>query len=287
METTPVVVTTLADVPYDVIVDFSTTLGPGAGFRFADHCVYLESILRQGNNLQFVFRATSTPLADYRLIFCRELYDPEFTVSFAHAVCDDPAVCDDDSLWTGVLVTGDLSSLETLIPSTGSIVGAAGYARVEPSTVANWSDAYVRSIRLANEPRTLAAPPAGCGDAPTTPDDYYVYGGCLDGDLQVAAGYNALLELNLPDNALRLDAVVAGGAGEPCEDIPLFEGELPPDGGELLSGGLRCSETVKSLAGASGRSISIEGGRGVTVTVVPEDSTLIVAVDDESMEACQ
>ena len=109
----------------------------------------------------------------------------------------------------------------------------------------------------------------------------------MKGDIKLEEGYNCLITQNTGDNSITIGAVVGRGAGEPCEEVPLFSGETTPvAGGHLLSGGSKCSETVRSINGKCGNLFSFSGGPGVTLTETPEENLIVINVNMSDLVIC-
>jgi hypothetical protein len=75
------------------------------------------------------------------------------------------------------------------------------------------------------------------------------------------------------------------------DEIPLdpLDGpsETPPEGSFLLSGGPRCKDTIKTINGINGQTVSIKGGPGILVTASELlDNTIVVEADLHGMALC-
>lgn len=202
-------------------------------------------------------------------------------------LCDGPGC--DGALWEGCLAVGRLTDLLLVLPTDTEWVFDRRLWVIEPGRIQSLRGAFVQSINLANGSRTTATPAADCssaGDgaaaATTIPA-----AGCLQGALRFREGYNAAIRQETSANAIVLSAGVGAGAGEPCGEIPLTDGEESPDAGELLTGGPSCDEIVKSINGKSGPRLTIEAGAGFRIAVDPGDeSTLIVEAVLDDFAAC-
>ena len=179
----------------------------------------------------------------------------------------DPTGCAESS-WRGFLVTGRLAGLADSLGDPEVRQFPAELWVVEPARVQNLAGTYVRSINLANKSRTLATPAAGCGDE-SHESQFYVQSRCLQGPLQVKAGYNTHIRQDDVRNALIFSGAVGSGVGEACEELPLYPGEIPPPGSRHLSGGLSCNELLTTINGVGGPGVRLIPGRGVDIDADP------------------
>ena len=93
-------------------------------------------------------------------------------------------------------------------------------------------------------------------------------------------GYNADIKQNIRDGSITFAAKVGAGEGQPCEEIPLFETEVPLAGiSGLLSGGPACGETIQTINGVSKSNFTIQGSNGVQIESVPEENKLIIDIN--------
>lgn len=273
-------------LPQSAIVGFMSLVGldsiwkPGA-------VIVLAAIARAGTTFTFTFHAQGAAgLAGRALSFSRDLADAEFAAEAAD-VGRGPTPCDDDLLWQGTLVTGTLGDLAAVLPAGDSLKAAANPPVIEPCLVQDLSGTYLRSVSLANAPRTLAGPPAGCGQAPTASSDYIVAARCLRGTLLFQEGYNCAIRQNSRDNSLTFSGRQGAGAGAPCEEVPLSPAEVPPGGTILLSGGPACDQVITSINGLSAAMIRLEAGTGVTITEDPANPhTLVVDFNMSGLAYC-
>lgn len=281
----------------DLVVDFGCLVDHRAAFLDAQDTVLLQGILRQGTQLQFVFRSSAAGLAHWELVFTRNLSDPPYTEEFAQATPQAAATslsldvseagCPDDAPWQGFLVTGDLSQVTAIMPTDGWYLAGLP-APVEPATIQNLAGGMVRSLSVANADRTRATSADGCRELPWTYDlqPIYVQRRCLQGPLLFQEGYNATIDVSSFDNRLTFHANRGGGEGQPCEEVPVFPGETPPAGATTLSGALRCNEVIRTISGVGGRQMHLLGALGVRVTEDPQHHRLIVDADFTGLALC-
>lgn len=312
-------------LPNDVLVDFGSIMGPDAAYDDAADLVYLYAISRQGDEFTFEFRSTAARLATWHLQFCRSLTDPRFAVEHVDAAViqiDDPdwvglteeqwlALTAEESaalaltepvegeseewgcgslpIWSGFLVTGDLTRLAATLPSDGQVLVGGTLQTVEPSLIRNLAGSAVNAVHLANKERTRVTAPVGCRPPcyDFTTEAVYVQATCLRNDLRFLAGYNAAITQNATDNSLQFAARQGSGKGTPCEEVPLFPGEAPPTGSSLLTGGPSCEETIRSINGVAARLFLLAGGAGTALTpsTTPHQLTIrvsgaVLVVDD-------
>jgi hypothetical protein len=292
-------------LPYSALVDFGCVVGPDAGFDGRTHPIYLQSVARAGGRFVFAFRCDAPGLAGVSLRFPRDVSDGEFATGESEATADVPpgavepcVAIRDDPLWEGFLTTGLLDDLAAVLPDGEVLVAGAVPPTVEPALVQDLSRGYVRTLNLANEDRTRARAPAGCPEASSEAlggpvDDAHQYRAivnreCLSGPLTVREGYNCTIRQSARENSLTISAALAGGAGEPCVEVPLAGTEAPPAASTLLTGGPACSEVVNSINGLTGGVIHLVPRNGVRIepsTTAP--NTLVVDFDLRDLTVCR
>ena len=241
----------------------------------------------------------------------------------AGSVGSDAYNCYEDIKWEGYLVVGNVKSAAYVLssrynPSEGVILwqqpsdaiywkngsfllyevieggdgsfisDETGLTVVEPALVQNLRNTYIKKIGLANKARTTVTPPEGCSlsSASATYSDLYINQDCIIGDLKVKAGYNCNIFLNPNNNSITIAGAVGDGEGQPCEEIPLYDGETSPDGGNLLSGGPQCKDVIKLINGIGGRVVKIQGGLGVTIRNADKPHTITIDPDHSNMALC-
>lgn len=228
--------------------------------------------------------------------------------------------CNADTAWEGYLVIGQLLRvidsfegippgvilwddakgllwknvafiLEQIVPvdfgNTPADVDGSGSTTIEPTLIQNLNDIYVRQISLANTPRTKATPPTVCDSSSSrTPEPNYVNYECIKGDVKLLAGYNCEINVSTGDNSITIGGFIGGGVGQPCDEPLLYSSEIPPEGSNLLSGGPECKDVLKTINGISGKTISIVGGLGVTISDGPGPATITINPDHHGMALC-
>lgn len=285
---------TLLNLPDGVLVDAGFRLGVHAGFDAGKHSVYLARIRRHNDVFYFDFECDAPELFGVPITFTRRLIDVDYLTEFANSEqagfslssisstgCGEP-------LWSGFLVSGNMETLSLFLTGDGVIERSANAATIEPGLIQNLGGSYVTSINIANDDRTRATVPAGCPEVnwPYPTDVIFVNARCLLGEIWLKAGYNATVRQSNQENSLTLVAGAGEGAGQPCTEVPLFPGESPPSGSNLLAGGPQCNQTVRSINGIGGQIFNLFGGPGVTVSSVPEQNRVVVDVSMSGLALC-
>lgn len=287
-----------AGPPPALLVDAGFVFGPKSRFETGVHGAALAGVRRRGAIFYLDFVSDAPELFGVTLTFARHATDEDFLTEFsdsgevglsesslsASTSASGRADACDEPLWSGFVVTGRMAAFAALLPADGDV--AFGTA-VEPALLQNLAEAYVSRLGLANDDRTRVTAPADCGEpGQETGTVTHVAAACLVGDVAVRAGYNATVRQSLVDNSITLGAVVGAGAGEPCGPVPVYAGEAAPAGSSLLGGGPRCNETVRAVNGVGGPQLSLLAGRGVTITSVPADNRVVVAVNMTGLALC-
>jgi hypothetical protein len=286
---------TLLNLPNDIVVDCGFLLGPHSAYDVATHIVYLDTLERLGDFFYFTFRSTAPELFTAPLVFTRHIDDEDYLTE--HSDTGQDGISDSGStglsdcqepLWSGFLVSGSMASLALLLPVDGTISRGTDGAIVEPALLHNMAGSIVTSLNLANDDRTRVAAPDDCDEivAPYPTNVIHIRETCLQGELVLKPGYNASVQQNSTDNSIVLGAGVGLGAGEPCEEVPLFEGETSPDGGNLLSGGPQCNEVLRSINGKSDRLFQLLVSGGATITSFPDEHRIVINVNMSGMVLC-
>lgn len=209
---------------------------------------------------------------------------------------DSEAVdCAEPELWSGFLVTGDLSRLAAVLEEDDVLLGGSS-RQIEPTLVTNLGKSMLHAVHLANKERTRTTAAEGCRPPCYDFDraDVYVHTTCLQGPVRFQPGFNNTIVQNDNDNSLLFSAREEAGAGAPCDEVPLFPGETPPQGSSLLTGGPSCGDTIRSINGLAARLFSLVGGTGVAVTgsTTPHQVTVritgaVANTDSEESEASE
>lgn len=286
----------LANLPFTAIVDAGFVASARSGYDPALHDVYFTKLRRLGTTFFFDFTSDAPLLAGVTLTFRRDLSDPNYSVEFVDSadeaptsvtgsLSSDPGHTCDEPLISGYLVTGNLLDLDAFLSIDGSV---SGQATIEPALVQSLAGAYVQSIVLANADRTRVTAPDDCPPQvwPYDTGVIFVQPGCLTGDVVFVPGYNLDLRQDDQTNTITLAPGVGAGAGQPCDEVKLFPGEIPPTDSNLLEGGPQCGEVLRTINGVGGRLFRLEAGPGVTITPIPETSTIHIAIDMHGLVVC-
>lgn len=282
-------------LPNDAIVDFGCNLGVLIDYDPAVHVIYLAEVRRQESNIVFDFRCTAPDLADKALLFSRAVTSADYETEFNDAVdvglefSLSISECGDDTDWNGYLSTGSMETLAEILENDGDkLKGDSLGAIIEHGLVRSLQDTFMRSINLANADRTRAENPSGCiGKSwPFTIQPIYINRECITGHIRFVEGYNTVIDQDALDGSLTLNAAVGGGAGEPCEEVPLFGSEAAPEGDTLLTGGPTCSEVIRSINGVGGRVVDLLSGPGVTITSDPDNNRVIADFNMRNLALC-
>lgn len=289
------------ELPEATLVDFGCLMGPDAIFDTAADTVYLYEIRRRPDNFfSFEFRTTAEAAAGWSLSFSCPDDEARYTTLWAEAhkhppgeAVDDSFSCQPDQPYEGFLVIGDLAPLRDLL-DVGEAVRVLEGLVVEPALIQDLNGTFTRGINVANSVRLRTTIDAVCASSSSVAlGDQVLLGDilanslCLTGALTFSEGYNCSVTTDPTTNSLTISASVGAGAGEPCGEVPQFEGETPPPGSDLLSGGPACSQAVQTLNGLTGPIMQIIGGVGVTVFKTPgSDHSITVSIDLNELTQC-
>jgi hypothetical protein len=287
----------MQNLPNDAIVDFGCTFGVDIGYDASLDKVYLHTIRRTATSLIFDFRTTVRGLdeAQYVLRFTRSLTEDDYVTEYVNIPVSEEieasvSQCGSSSLndWGGYLVTGNLESLKELLQDGDVIRGDVDGAVVEPGLVRSQRKTFLRRVYLANGERTRTTNPPGCEQQtwPFTRQGIYPARHCLIGNVRFIEGYNVTIEQLPSENKLTINATVGGGQGEPPVEVPVFADEEPADGRNLLTGGPKCNEVIRSINGVGGRVVDLFAGAGCTIEADPDNHQLIVDFGMNNMALC-
>lgn len=281
--------TSLFHLPPSAILDFGAVMDIDAGFDVADgHNVYLHSVSRFDDVFTFKLRTTAAMATNHELVFTRELTTTEYEITHVDATTIIPEAfdalnCATRSKWSGFLVTGKMDDLALLIANGDTLYADDGLWQIEPARIQNLASAYLRSVTLANASRVMATVPEYCSESAAINEDTVIINTrCMAGPIRWKEGFNCAIRQDNNNNAIVISAAVGVGAGVPCEEVPLFDGEVPPTGSQFLSGGPGCNEVVKSINGVTGANISIIPGNGFRIEPSADDPNTLVI--DRSLE---
>ncbi len=317
---------TLHDLPDDVFVDFGALMGLDSEYVEASHIVYLANICRIEDVFIFEFRSTAPGTFGRSLFFTRNLEDELYvtedvedaeeatslcSLSLSSFSSDDlvagsipslPSLsssisseislasddCPEEPVWSGYLVTGTMATLATILPSGCTLSAGTGDVQVEPALIRSLIGHYARTLNLANDDRTRADAPDGCDPLvyEFATGETYIQAECLVGQPRLKAGYNATIFQDDLENSITIGAGVGAGEGEPCEEVPLFDEEVPPAGRTTLDGAERCNDTVRSINGVGGRILNLQTGIGASQINLPDLHKIVIDVDMSGLATC-
>lgn len=273
------------------VVDAGFIIGMNTGFDPAEHQVMLYRIERASDVFYFYFACDAPGLVDIPLVFVRSVTASANSHEYTDTDRTEGSVSESASpvcpgiLWSGFLVTGPLENLRDELPGDGAL---AGEALVEPACIRSLVQTFARSINLANADRTRYEVPDECNPQclPFDAQEIYVRTTCVQGVVRFQEGYNVRIRQDETNNAITFDGVVGGGAGEHCEEVPVFADEEPPTGADLLDGSIDCLSVFRSINGVQGRVVTISAGPGVLITSLPSQSKIVVDVNMTGMAIC-
>lgn len=283
---------TLNNLPNSAIVDCGFTFGPTVDFNHRSHIVYLKELRRIGNAFFFEFASTCPALAYTTLTFTRTTTSDEYLTEFTDSGLDGLSLSGSEadavvastfqSLWTGYLVTGPLEELTALVPSNTTLTGTLADCILEPALTRSLFKSAITSINVANNDRTRYENPADCPELiwPFPTNIIFIDSTHLRDLIVFQPGYNAEIKQSTRDGTITFAAKAGSGEGQPCEEIPLFETEVPLAGiSGLLSGGPACGETIRTINGVNRSNFTIQGGPGVQIESIPEENKLIIDIN--------
>ena len=297
---------TMKQLPDDVIADCGFIMGPESGFVEGVHSVFLYKISRvSATRVDYEFRSDAPNLYNAPLIFTLQTSDSEYLTQFVES--DSPSYEPDsqstslslsvseivvecgEPFWSGYLVATTASAVTNRLTIGTSVVRLASEATVEPALIQNQDMSQVVSLNIANGDRTRVITPSDCPDNEWAfnVQDVYVDRECIQGDIQIRAGYNLALG-QTPSGVLQFQPRVNAGLGEPCEEVKLFPSESPPIGADndLLAGGYYCNEVLKTVNGLQGPSLTIYAGTGVAVSADTATNRVVLDVNLVDLSLC-
>lgn len=279
-------------LPPELIVDCSIIMGIEAAFDDEADYVYLHQVRRTTTTIEIELRTTAAGASAYPLIFTRDFAAEEWTSEDVDAGVtgnsnSDAYDCGETPRWEGFLTTGLLAEIMTQLAEGESVTYTAGEWQVEPARVQNLKKGFLQSVGLANYDRTRWHPDPDCTEDPAGERQVIVREPCLVGDLRLKEGYNCSIRQEDFTNTIIISASLGDGAGLACEEVPLYDGEVPPEGATVLDGAATCTEVLKSISGVGGRVIRLFGGQGIQVTADDaQPNTVIVNVSLQGFTYC-
>jgi len=292
----------MRDLPDDFIVDCGFVMGPESGYVEGTHNVFLRRVYRAGSTIFFEFVSDAPNLHAKYLTFSRDIAEIDYAVEFTELLPEAPIFSTSASisevaptfcpefLWEGYLITGLMPSIVARLADGAEIKRLDGDAVVEPALIQNLDQGMLVSLELANSDRTRVTAPEDCPDIvwPYQTGIVFVNARCIQGDVRLREGYNASIVQNTADNTITIGAAVGSGAGEPCGEVPLFDGESSPvsSSNNSLAGGPLCNETLRSINGIGGPQFTILGGTGVSIVPDPDNHCIEIDVNLIDLALC-
>lgn len=174
--------------------------------------------------------------------------------------------------------------------------------KVEPGNIHHI--ASVINFNIGNVERTLADPPCGC-TADDIPDTYvtkkgkaiatyngknvYKYATDITGKVILMPGFNCGIIKSASGNSLQIISSRGIGASlnEKQEEFPIYEDEEAnkPANSFSMAGGIKCTDTIKTINGLHMPNIMFNANSGITATV--NGNTIELDVDDSMLNNCE
>lgn len=280
-------------LPDACIVDCGIIMGLDSQYDETIHTVWLSSIHRAVAHFEFELSTNAPGAANKPLIFVRAPAAAEWLTEQVESDTADNKECATEPAWEGFLVTGVLDELTTGMTVGETRVFAQTDYVLEPARIQSLVKSYLRSISVGNYSRVVAYPPPECGGPETTPARYVIpHRKCMHGNLRFKEGHNCQILQVDRNNEIIIGAAVGAGAGDStlCEEIKLFDAEVPPPGSKLLSGGPTCDEIIFTVNGVNYEgSLQLVGGNGVLIRQDPdnENGIVIERLDNLLVGGCQ
>lgn len=253
-------------IPDSALLDCGFTFYAYSGFEADQHSVWLDSVSRTSSTVTLIFKTNAPGLTGLNLDFVFERNAGESQILFTDAVGTgaNPVAggCTNQMLWMGYAVLGDSEDLVSWIGGSSRATDRVQHT-VEPALSQNLDKAYVRSVNLANRRRVRTT------DVPGEERPILINAQCLQGPARFIAGRNCRIDYDVARNGLVISADLGAGDGEVCSELPVHDDEVPPDDGDLLSGGPACTEVVKTVNGVGGPRLILRGTDNILVEKDP------------------
>lgn len=276
-------------LPPELIVDCGIIMGIEAEFEDSDY-VYLHQVRRTTAAIEIELRTTAAGADAFGLVFTRPFDSAEWTTEDVDAGVTGSSSaydCGETPRWEGFLTTGVLTEIMDQLAEGEDVTFTPGEWQLEPGRIQNLKKGFLQSVGLANYDRTRWHPDPDCTEDPAGERQVIVREPCLVGDLRLKEGYNCSIRQEDLTNTIIISASLGDGAGLACEEVPLYDGEVPPDGASVLDGAATCTEVLKSISGVGGRVIRLFGGQGIQVTADDaQPNTVIVSVTLQGFTYC-
>lgn len=281
-----------AVLPDTAIVDCGIIMGLDSQYDPALHTVWLAEVRRIGGRVEFEFATNAPGAANKPLVFSRDVAAVEWLTEQVESSTADNKECATEPAWEGFLVTGVLTELVAALDASGQRTFTNTDYVLEPARIQSLVKSYLRSISLGNYSRVVAYPSADCGGpAETVPRYIIINKSCMHGDLKFKEGHNCEITQVDRNNELIIGAAIGAGEGgnNICEEIKLFDAEVPPDGSKLLSGGPACDEIIFTVNGVNyDGTLQLQGGTGIIIKQDPNNphGLIIEKLDNILVSGC-
>lgn len=279
-------------LPDATIVDCGIIMGLDSQYDPELHTVWLAAVRRVNDVVEFEFATNAPGAANKPLVFTRTITAAEWLTEQVESAPADDKDCATEPAWEGFLVTGVLAELLAELGTSGNRTFASTDYVLEPARIQSLVKSYLRSISLGNYSRVVAQPPVECGGPEETEPRYIIINkACMQGDLKFKEGHNCEITQVDRNNEIIIGAAVGAGEGgnNICEEIKLFDTEVPPAGSKLLSGGPACDEIIFTVNGVNYEgSLQLQGGTGIIVKQDPNNphGLIIEKLDNILVSGC-
>lgn len=277
---------TTQELPKSAVVDAGFIMGQASGFEAGTHTLYLHSVEVLAASSTFDIRSAAPGFLTYRFLFSIPSTSSNQTVAYVGAT-PIAGGAEDTDVGYGFLVFGDVAAIMALGVGVHTV---SGTCRIEPGLIHSEYDTAVTSVNVANAARccpescSREAESSSSSGPSTTPCDVnsvFVYEASMVGDILFKEGYNAIVALDEATNAIKFDARVGYGEGEPCSDI-----RIEGDGtGGFLSGEwcAPCDEYIQSINGQTipDGNLILVGGSGISIEPDVDNCRVIVRLNSE------
>lgn len=274
------------EMPNSCIVDAGFIMGQASEFEADTHIVYLHSVVVAAGSATFDFRSAAPGFAAYRFLFSAPAGSSSHSVAYVGAT-PIAGGAEDTDVGYGFVVFGSIADILALGNGTHTLVGTCG---VEPGLVHSEYGTAVTTVNVANAARCCpeacsreaeSSSSAESSTAACPVDGVFVYEAGMVGDILFKEGYNAVISLSASTNAIRFDAKVGYGAGEPCEDI-----RITGDGQDGFLEGEWCASCDEYIQSVNGQIVPdgklvIVGGAGISVEPDSDNCRVVVRLNSE------
>ena len=251
-------------LPDGALLDCGFVLSSAYNFDPAQDHVYLHGIKKTGDDLAFVFHASSG-VGTFE--FTRDKSSVWGATEFV-AADGNPA------RGTGFLVTGRLLDLWSVLLEGYNDMDVLEIAKVEPATVVSQRGHNVQSVTVANKPKISGS--RCCDPATASPDDVQIVAAGLVGNVKLKAGYNMAIYADSTDNSMVFTPGIGDGMGEVCNEF--FQTGIPKCGDLVYS----FNNVPPSANGVFG----LTGSNGIVVTAFPEQHKIVIHGDIRETVYC-